>query len=195
MRSRIFLLLLLLISVPKNSFTCDCLTAKPLEKEYISKTFPVVFFGKVTGFTMHEGVKFIKFEVDEPYIGKLQQSIELRDDQSDCAPSFDIGQEWLVYAFYFEYGKAETDICTPSRRKFTNEKDDYNKVTRNSSFDQDKEFMRKNFGVQPFLIKNPDEEALKNRELEKPGGYGMVWMILIGTFVLALFYYLFNKLF
>jgi hypothetical protein len=195
MRIAPLFLFFFLVLFPKDSFTCDCLPAKPLDKGDISRTYPVVFFGKVLGTVIHNDKKFIQFQVNEPYIGKLQHNIEILDDESDCAPSFDAGQEWLVYATYWEYGKAGTSICTPTRRKFANEKDDYNKITRNSSFEEDKGFLAKNFGIQPFLIKNPDEEALKNRELEKPGGYGMVWMILIGTFVLALFYYLFNKLF
>lgn len=174
---------------------CNCPDIKPLDKEIIQKKFPVIFYGRVAGFSHRDGKLFVKFKVIEPYAGKLREETEIIDPDSDCSPGFAPGQEWLVYASYLEYGKAGTDICTPSRKYFEKETDDFNKTMRGTTFEQDKIFLRTNFGIQPFYKSNKEEESLSQRELLKPKGFGMVWMIIIGTLVLAVFYYLFNKFF
>ena|ERR1051326_3846690 len=193
--SRSALLFILLLLAGKNIPACDCPDAKPLGKEFIRQNYPVVFYGKVLSMGDHDGKFFVKFKVIEPYIGKLTEELEIVDPNSDCSPGFGEGQEWLIYARYVEYGKPGTNICTPSRKFFSNEKDDFNVAVRKTTFSDDRELLRREFGVQPFFVKDAEQELLSKRELIKPKGYGMVWMVLIGTFVLALFYYLFNKFF
>jgi hypothetical protein len=174
---------------------CDCPDAKPITKEYIEQNYQVVFYGKVISMGDHDGKFYVKFEVMTPYIGKLPHQVEITDPNSDCSLGFGEGQEWLIYAKYWQFGKAGTDMCTPSRKFFVNDKDDFNRTVRGTTLMEDREFLEKNFGVQPFLVKSREEELLSQRELEKPKGYGMVWLVLTGTACLALFYYLFNKFF
>ena len=192
---RPFLFSLALINLSLRVIACDCPDFKPLEKERIQRIYPVIFYGKVIALGNKDGAFVVKFKVITPFAGKLSAEMEIIDPNSDCSPGFGEGQEWLIYARYKAYGKAGTDLCTPSRMKFTNEKDDYNIVTRKTTFASDIEFLKINFGIQPFFIKNNDDEILKNRELVKPGGYGMAWMILIGTLCLVIFYTLFNRFF
>ena len=184
---------LFLISFFSNA--CDCATQKAFTKENIQSTYKIVFLGKVTSLTNHDGKSFIRFDVIEPFIGKIQKETELLDPNSDCAISFAVGEEWLVYANFHQFGVAETNICTRSRKHFTNDSLDYFKTTFGSSFQQDKEFLEKNLGVQPFLVKDKDEELLSHRELLKPKGYEMVWMVIIGTLCLTIFSFVFKKYF
>ena len=181
--------------IAQFSFACDCPNIRPLEKDLITKKYQVVFYGKVTGLGNHDGKFFIKFSVMEPYIGKLPHEIEIIDPNSDCSLGFGEGQEWLIYASYKEFGKAGTDLCTPSRKHFEKESDDYNIVLRKTKLEEDREFLKTNFGVQKFFERSKEEEALSQRELLKPKGFGMVWMVIIGTICLVIFYFLFNKLF
>ena len=178
-----------------QGYSCDCAPQKTFNKENIESTYKVAFLGKVTALTNHDGRPFIRFEVMEPYIGKIQKETEILDPNSDCSISFTVGEEWLVYGNYHEFGIAETNICTRSRKHFTSDSTDYFKATFGTTFDSDKEFLRKTFGVQPFLIKNKDEELLSHRELIKPKGFEMVWMILIGTVFLTIFSFVFKKYF
>ena len=189
----IFLFFLFLIS--SFSFACDCATQKTFNKENIVSTYKIAFLGKVKALTNHDGRPFIRFEVIEPFIGKIQKETELLDPNSDCSIGFAVGEEWLVYGNYHEFGIAETNICTRSRKHFANDSLDYFKTTFHSSYAEDKEYLEKNFGVQPYLEKNKEEELLSHRELIKPKGFEMVWMILIGTVFLTIFSFVFKKYF
>jgi hypothetical protein len=195
MKRPLTLILSFTLLLPAFTFPCDCPDPKPLTKENIEKTYQVVFYGKVIGLSNHDGNFYVKFSVIEPYVGKLPKEIEITDPNSDCSLGFGEGQEWLIYARYWKYGKAGTDMCSPSRKYFEKDADDFNISIRGTKLSQDREFLKKNFGVQAFFTRSQEEELLSQRELIKPKGYGMVWLILIGTFCLAIFYTLFNRFF
>jgi hypothetical protein len=194
-KRHLFTVILSLVLCPFFSFSCNCPDAKPVTKELVSERYPVVFYGKVLSFRDHEGKFQVRFQVIEPYVGKLPKEIEITDPNSDCSLGFGEGQTWIIYARYWKFGMAGTDMCSPSRKQFEKETDDYNISLRGTRFSEEREFLKKNFGVQPFLSKTKEEELLSQRELIKPKGYGMVWLVLAGTLCLGLFYFLFNKLF
>jgi hypothetical protein len=108
--------------------------------------------------------------------------------------SFNAGEEWIIYANFFQHGKPRVEFCSRSRKYNANEnKVQTEFVTGDLSFDQEKDFLKENLGLHHFLERNTNADF--THQNTKPGGLVTIILILSSIAVLILFYYFFNKFF
>jgi hypothetical protein len=173
-----------------NAIACKCDTTS-FTLEGI-KRYELIFAGEVTSVSICEQKPKATFTVKELYRGKCFDTVSVEFDcSSSCAMSFSPGETWIIFATYEKYGKPEVELCSHSRRKFADEKDDFYFQLSGISFGDAQAFLKKNLGTQPFSIKTAEED--QHHENIRPKGYEALWYLIAGFVVLFLFYFLGNK--
>src|ERR1700741_2038291 len=104
-------LLLILIHTSFTSFSCDCPSLPLLDLDYCGK-FEIIFKGKVVSVSTCNEISSAKFKLSELYKGPCTEEIEIWFDcSSDCMMSFTAGEEWIIYANFFQHGKPRAEFC------------------------------------------------------------------------------------
>jgi hypothetical protein len=183
-----FLFFLFLFSA--NAFACKCDTL-PFTLEGIER-YELIFTGEVTAVSVCDKIATATFTVKELYKGKCFESVTVEFDcSSSCAMSFAPGETWIIFATYEKYGEPQVSLCSHSRRKFADAKDDFYFQLSGISFSEAEAFLKKNLGIQPFSVKKVEEE--QHHENIRPKGYESLWYLVAGFVVLFIFYFLGRK--
>lgn len=160
---RIYPILLLVcfgcFSVP--AIACDCPPPEKIDLIKVRQPRNLVFLGTVikTDSCKH-GVNLVYFKVKKLFNGKSDSTVAVQYDcSSDCMMSFTAGDEWLIYAEYFEYGKTEVKFCSRSRKRFSTPAEDVYWVTSQMTFDDELNFLEEKIGLQ--TISKPKDDELK----------------------------------
>ena len=87
---------------------CKCGEHPVLDKQQCD-LYNVIFKGKVDSISgCRDGYATAYFRIQELYKGKSLEQVSVRFDcESDCQLSVGNGEEWLVYARYFQYNKLD----------------------------------------------------------------------------------------
>jgi hypothetical protein len=190
-RRTVFLFSLLFCFL-KPATACKCAEHPPLTKQQCTP-YDLIFEGIVDSVAGgKEGFGRAFFKVKGLYKGETLSACEVRfDNTSDCAMSFQKGDEWIVYTQYYKYGMPGVDFCSRSRKKIDSG-DDYYVALNGMSYTDERNFL-----VQTFGTRTPQQQTksdMPGRILIQPTAYWKLWLLLISVVVLYLIIYLVKKM-
>lgn len=169
-------------------YSCDCPPLQTLNKEYCESS-DLIFIGIIDSVSVCNEKAVAYFNVEELYKGKSFARCEINFDCStSCQMSMSKGDRWIIYAYYAKYAVPEISFCGRSRKQFENSKDDYYETTHQLSFIKEKETLTALLGVQPLL--QCEETSGVQRELIKPKGFTVLWLLLFSVAGLTIMLYL-----
>jgi hypothetical protein len=179
-----------------NVYACTC---PPLEKISKAQTdaYNSIFTGKVDSVTLCAGqMSKAWFTVYELYNGDVPQRISVNFDcVSDCRMQLKPGEEWLVYARYAKFGDLRIEFCSRSRKHTADVNEDYSIAANGMTWDEEIQFLMKTYGVKPTGVEREvvDSEMF-NRELLKPKGMQIIWLLVVSLAVMGGIWLVFKKL-
>ena len=176
---------------------CECAPVVPVSKE-LAKGYDIVFFGKVDSISpcATNGISNAYFTIKELYKGNTPQQINVHFDcMSSCMMSFSKNEEWLIYASYQRFDVVSVKLCSHSRKRFSAEAQDFYLAEAKRSFDQEKEFLKTELGIQPFADTetwNTQQQELKPRN-EQPSNNNKMYLLGVSFVVMILIYIITRK--
>jgi hypothetical protein len=186
------LLIFFLALLPQFLFPCQC-PGTSLSLEEISK-YEIIFLGKIE--TVKEcGDRYGEavFTVSELYKGNATEKFKLLFTCDDpCAHKFLPGEEWIIYSRYKQIDNALMDWCSRSRKFFRFDVQDLYLVNFGNTYEEEREFLRKELGLHRLLTTTSNQSADRN---VRPDKSQMVWVLLASLAGIILFYFLFNRFF
>lgn len=190
--SKIVLTFLLVFYSLKN-LACQCESVPPLNLQYVNST-QMIFRGSIFSVSKcNGGIAKANFKIYELFKGIATESIDIYFECSEeCESKFKEGEQWIIYANYEQIGKPKIDFCSRSRKLIENEvkiKSLY--VEQDVSFEDELEFLEKNFEKKSFIKKNENAE-LSHRNII-PQGISRVVLIVISLLALLITYFLVQK--
>ncbi|RXT06563.1 hypothetical protein [Ammoniphilus sp. CFH 90114] len=115
-----FVLLISFLSIPTAGYACSCVET-PSPQVALNQA-DAVFVGRAENITTDNKFSLgssvdpvlISFEVSTVWKGNEQNNVEVMtvSGSESCGYSFDLGKEYLVYAFKNDRGELQTNICT-----------------------------------------------------------------------------------
>lgn len=172
---------------------CQCpLTSLSLDE---CAKYEIIFRGRVIkNTTCNSKPGESVFEIKELFKGKVHaQFTVLYDCNTECASSFNEGEEWIIYTNYKQVDNARMDWCSRSRKYFKNEKEDFYSVTYGNNYDDELLFLRKNLGT--YKVMEQKTEEMPGHRNIIPSMSQLIITLFISLAVVVLFLYLFNKYF
>ncbi len=186
------LLTLLLPHFLTFSFACECPPLEPFSVKQCEE-YETIFYGRVDS-TSISGEKCIAyFNISELYKGVSEQQAKIYFDcTSSCQMNFAKNELWIIYAEYKRFGEPKVSFCSRSRKYFPSSTEDYYEATHKLKFIEELELLQKNIGVKQINKSITSNEAAQ-RELIKPGGMNMLWLLVCSMGVLLLIYFILKK--
>lgn len=188
-----FLSLLFLIS-SSYLFSCECPALQPISK-VLCKNYNVIFYGKVDSVSAcdSKGMSIAYFTIKELYKGTVSQNIKVNFDcASECLMSFTKGEQWIVYGTYPKFDMLTVKLCEHSRKYFDNEKDDFYFPASNRTFEEEKQFLKNELGIQPFIVQNDlnEQQKIFKPHNDQPSDWTKLWLLLtsLGTMAIILYF-------
>lgn len=177
----------------QNTYACQCpLTVLSLDE---CSKYEIIFRGRVIKNTTCDSKPGEAiFEIKELFKGKVFAEFSvLYDCGTECASTFNVGEEWIIYTNYKQVDKARMDWCSRSRKFFKNEKEDFYAVTYGNSYDDELVFLRKQLGI--YKVMEKKTEDMQGHRNIIPSMSQLIITLIISLAVVVLFLYLFNKFF
>jgi hypothetical protein len=171
---------------------CKCAEHPELTKEYC-KVYDIICLASVDSISSCTGgYSYAYLHIDALFKGQSTRKLDLRYDCiSDCQMNFARGEEWLIYAQYYKYGKAEINFCSRSRKKISSG-DDYFEALNRMTYINEIRFLNDTYGVQK--IEEQAGGAIPERILIQPTAYWKLWLLLISLVVVYVIFYLVKKM-
>ena len=191
------LLLFIVIVHSAVSTACKCPPVTPISKE-LAKNYELIFTGKIDSVAAcaTNGVARAFFTIEELYKGNAKQQVEVHFDcASSCMMSFAKNEEWLIYANYQRFDVAMVKLCSQSRKQFKASEQDFYLAAAQRTFEQEKEFLKTELGIQPFIKTekwNNDQQEYKPHN-EQPSGMNKIYLLLVSFAVMILIYIITRK--
>lgn len=184
-------IIFLLFLFSKVIIACKC-TTPPISNQ-VFKKYEIIFYGKIDSVSRctTEGIATAYFTISELYKGKVEKQVEVNFDcSSSCMMSFSKGEEWLIYATYQRFDVLLAKFCEHSRKCIINSKD-YYLINSQKTFEEEREFLKTNLGIQSFIHKNDlnqEQKNLKGRN-EQPSNLNKLWLLLVSLGIMIIIYY------
>ncbi|HXC06586.1 MAG TPA: hypothetical protein VNZ86_17640 [Bacteroidia bacterium] len=171
---------------------CKCGEHPVLDKQQCD-LYNVIFKGKVDSISgCRDGYATAYFRIQELYKGKSLEQVSVRFDcESDCQLSVGNGEEWLVYARYFQYNKLDMEFCSRSRKHIEGA-DDFYTALNHMSWKEEGDVLVKIIGKQQVTKKV--EPPMKERTLIQPSAYWKIGLVLISVVAMLIIFYLVKKI-
>jgi hypothetical protein len=189
---------LLFILIMRSAWltACECPPLNPISKE-LCNNYDIIFIGKVDSVSAaSNGISTVYFSLEELYKGHAGKYAILDfDGVSACMMSFAKNEEWIIYANYQRFDEISVKLCSHSRKHLNATEQDFYAAAAQRTFEQEQEFLKVTFGIQPFSEKenwNKAQEDLKPRN-EQPSGMSKVILLLISFGSMILIYILTRK--
>lgn len=184
-------LILLLIFASKISFACQCPLSTLNEKE-ITK-YEIIFKGSIKSIKLNKTKSEAIFLVSELYKGIIAQDFKIIfNDEDPCKQELRVGEEWIIYANYYQIDNAKLDFCSRSRKYIKNIKEDFFAEITGISYDEELRYLQTNLGLHKLLKENPNK--VENRNII-PSSSQFIIIIICSILGVIFFYVLINKLF
>lgn len=172
---------LFFLSFLLSSFTvlaCDCAPLQKLSKEQSDK-YNLIFTGRVDSVSACIGDKStVYFTIHQLFKGESTRNITVNIDcVSSCRVRMQAGENWLIYAAYEKYGDLRVGFCGRSRKYAANINEDESLARTGMSYDEELKFIVNNYGVQQLESKEKEVIQPLERELVKPQGMQIVWLL------------------
>ena len=186
---RIFFFLLLIIPAAKI-VACQCPPLQPISKE-LSNKYNVIFYGKVDSVSAcaADGISTVYFTINELYKGAVSQHVKIDSDcASPCLMSFEKGEEWIIYASYPKFDKLTVSLCEHSRKFISNIANDYYFITSQRTFEQEKQFLKAELGVQSFIERNDlnEQQKVLKPHNDQPSRVNKLFLLLVSMVVMGI---------
>ncbi len=170
---------------------------QPISKEGC-KAYNVIFYGKVDSVSSCDtkGMSTAFFTIKELYKGSVSQNIKVNFDcSSDCLMSFEKGEEWIIYGTYQKFDLLTVKLFEHSRKHFKDEKDDFYFPDANRTFDEEKQFLKNELGIQPFIIQNDlnEQQKIFKPHNDQPSDWAKLWLLLTSLVTMAIILYFTRK--
>lgn len=174
----------------KTVSACSC---KPPERLVLTElaAYDVIFKGRVTDKeeACTEAV-YVTFKIDEQYFGDvLKEQVLQYDCSSSCAMSFEIGDEWLIYAEKNNALDVIVSLCSRSRKFFENVNEDFYTYSLGNTYLEEIDFLRSNFEVNQSF-----KDELQVIKYEKVPVSKIPWLLGSSIVFMIVGYLVFNKL-
>lgn len=176
---------------------CECPPLTPVSVEQMN-AYDVVFTGRIDSISpcATNGISIAHFTIDELYKGKTAKQVNVHFDCiSSCMMSLAKNEEWIIYAIYQRFDVISVKLCSHSRKYFREGKQDFYRAVSGRTYDQEKEFLRTNLGIRPFVAKeqwNKDQVEFKPHN-KQPSSSSKIFLLLISFGVMILIYILTRK--
>ena len=185
---KIYVILFLLFV--KTSTACQCPLTQLSKAE--CRKYELIFRGKVISVAPCKNKPGVAlFEVQDLYKGNLPKQFQiLFNCDEECASSFNVGEEWIIYTRFKQINNGLMDWCSRSRRFIKNEKEDFYAVTYGNSYDTEVKFLQDSLGLHRLMKEQPSNLQHRN---QLPTPTQTIIILICSILVIFLFYYLFNK--
>jgi len=187
-------ILFLFFLFPELIFACECPPIKPSSEE-IFKNYDAIFMGKVDSVSAcsSHGTSTAYFFINELYKGSVQQHLKVTFDcSSDCMMSFSKDEEWIMYATFQRFDLLVVNLCSHSRKLFTDASQDYYQIAAQRTFEEEKQFLKSALGIHSFAqndIQSQQQTDIKS-DNEQPSGINKLWLLLISFATMAIVYFI-----
>ena len=192
-------LLFVLFLLSKMFFACECPTLIPISKES-SSPYNVIFFGKVDSVSSanSKGTSIAYFTIKELYKGNVLQHVEVNfDESSACMMSISKNEEWLMYCTYQRFDELTVNICGHSRKFFdsANAEQDFHQLAAQRTFEEEKQFLKNVFNLQPFAKSNIEFENQVEYKPhnDQPTAINKLLLLLVSFIAMVIVYFVTRK--
>jgi hypothetical protein len=167
---------------------CNCLPLGPFSDKDTS-AYAVIFQADVNSVEVIDGVGKASITVSELYKGQVDRNIQLQFATSDTCPmSILAGERWLIYGEYFQVQSILVEACGRSRKFYRDLKSDFNTLNTGQTFDEEV------ISIKSILsVKNINEPQISGRELIKPKGYTLLFLIIFSLLGFLLMWFIMKK--
>ena len=174
-----------------TSLACQCPLSTLNEKE-IAK-YEIIFRGSVKSIKLNKSNSEAILTVSELYKGVIAQDFKIYfNDDDPCKLELRVGDEWIIYANYFQVNNAKLDYCSRSRFYIRNIKEDFFTETTGISFDEELRYLQSNLGLHKLLKTDPSK--VENRNII-PNTNQLIMTLLCSILGVIGFYIIVNRLF
>ena len=178
-------------------FSCECPPLQPISKE-LSKNYNVIFFGKVDSVSAcaKDGISTVYFTISELYKGAVSAHVKIDFDcASPCLMSFEKGEEWLIYASYPKFDKLTVSLCEHSRKFISEVSKDYYFISSQRTFEQEKQFLKTELGIQSFVEKNDlnEQQKVLKPHNDQPSPINKLFLLLVSVGVMSIVFLVARK--
>jgi len=185
------IIIFLFTFVSKITLACQCPLSSLNEKE-IAK-YEIIFKGSIKSIKLNKVNSEAIFTISELYKGVIAQDFKvLFNDEDPCKLQLRVGEEWIIYANYYQIDNAKLDYCSRSRYYIKNIKEDFFTETTGVSYDEELRYLQSNLGLHKLLKENPNK--IENRNII-PNSNQLIIYLLGSILGVVFFYILINKLF
>src|ERR1041385_573339 len=195
--SGFFVFLFSFFLFPFSSFSCECPPLTELNADALNK-YNAVFYGKVDSVSAcaATGLATAYFSITELYKGDLPANVKVDFDCStECMMSFTNGEQWLVYANSQHYGSLRAEICSHSRKFFSDPQQDIYLMSTKRSFEDEKALLVKLLGIH---VPASTDGKINSQELqhknEQPDAMSKLWLLGISFLVMVIIYFVSRKM-
>ena len=186
-----FIFILLFSFLGKLSIACQCPLTSLTDIELAK--YDIIFRGNIKSLKLNKDRSEALFTVTELYKGLVSQEFTLLFNNEDaCKLELRQGDEWIIYANYYQIDNAKLDFCSRSRKFIKNVKEDFFEVTTGVSYDEEILFLQTKLGLHKPLKENPNK--VENRNI-LPNTNQMILGFVCSLLGMLLFYWLFNRFF
>ena len=193
------IILLFFLFITGRMLACDCPPLEPIS-EALCKKYDLIFDAKIDSVapcgTDGDGIAY--FTIISLYKGSAEQHIAVSYDcRSACMMSFAAGEEWIIYAIYSRFNKAQVDLCSHSRKRITGGTADYYEAASQRSFGQENDWLKSSLGIQPYAQHNAlnDQEKSMAPHNDQPSAMGKIWLLLVSLAAMLIVYVVSKKYF
>jgi hypothetical protein len=167
---------------------CNCTPLGPFSPIDTS-AYAVIFQADINTVEIIDGVGKASVTLHELYKGQLDRNVQLQFESTDTCP-FPIlaGERWLIYGEYFQVKSILVDVCGRSRKYFRDLKADFNTLNTGQTYDEEVMSVLGTLGN-----KSISEAQLSGRELIKPKGYTLIFLIAFSLAGFLLMWFIMKK--
>lgn len=155
--------------------------------------YDIIFSGKIVRVQLSGERSQAYFAVSELYKGLVAKDFMLLFNNNDnCKLELVAGDEWIVYANYYQIDNAKLDFCSRSRKFFKNSTQDFFETITGVTYGEELQFLQTKLGLHKPLKENPNR--VENRNI-LPNTNQMIIGFMSSLIGLLFFYWIFNKVF
>ncbi len=183
----LFLFFLFFIFVSKGQ-NCNCIPLGPFTANDTNKA-AVIFQCDINTVEVIDGVGKVTATIHELYKGQVDRQVQLQFTSSDtCSIAIAPGDRWLIYGEYYQVKTILLTACSRSRKFFRDQKADFYAINTGQNFDEEVEALKTILSVKPIL-----EAQMSGRELIKPKGYTLIFLVAFSCIGFLLIWFILKK--
>ena len=181
-------------------FSCSIASAcicDPLDKATKEKAdqYDVIFTGKIDSVGACVGSRsIVYFTIDQLFRGESPKNIRVNIDcVTSCRMRMTAGEVWIVYSNYEQFGDLRATSCGRSRKYSPALSDDEGLARTGTTYGEELKFLQDVYGAQPLQASERETVDELKRELIKPKGMQVIWLLLASLAGMLVIWYVVKK--